>query len=285
MILKEENIKGEMKEKLKEVNNKYFDSIKPYRKNKNHNILDKMAVAVLKMFTKTPELRYSEKVTDEPCVFLSNHATRYAPTVMHVYFPGKKRIWALSSLFYVKTFSNHMMVYWFPNVRGPLRILCRIATLILSLIGPFVYRSMEAIPVYRMSMKLKDTYDKTVETLMEGKNVVIFPESREPSSDYKYVNNLQNGFFRFASTYYSKTGKRLLAYPVYCCKELNIISVGKPYEYNSDLNIKEQSLTVMKYVQESIEDLAKALPEHKAYPYNKEIKDIEYVNKKYKGIF
>jgi hypothetical protein len=274
-----------MKDKTQNSEQKYFDSVKPYGKHKNHNILDHFAVAILKAFTKAPEIIYSEKIKDEPVVFLSNHATRYGPTAMHVYFPGKHRIWVLSSLFYVKTFSNHMMVYWFPNVRGLIRILCRIFTLILAPIGPFFYKSMEAIPVYRMSLKLKDTYDKTVETLIEGKNVVIFPESRESSVEYKFVNNLQNGFFRFASTYYLKTGKRLLAYPVYCCKELNIISVGKPYEYDPDINMKEQSLTVMKYIQDSIEELAKSLPEHEAYPYNKEIKDIEYINKKYNGIF
>lgn len=264
---------------------KFYDPVRPFRKHRNHNILSRMSKAILKLFTKQPRIIYSEPIVDEPVLYLSNHATRYSPTMMYVYMPRNKRLWTLSSLLYTKTFSNHMMFYWYPNVRGIMRIIYRIMTSFLSLIGPYVYRSMESIPVYRMSTRLKETYEKSIETLLEGKDIAIFPESREVSTEYKYTNNFQNGFYRFAETYYVKTGKCILTYPVYCCRELNTVLVGKPYQYNPKINMKEQSLIVIKYIQDSIEELAKSLPPHKIEPYHNQIKDMEYLNNKYKGIF
>lgn len=262
----------------------YFDSIRPYRKHKSLHLLRRITEPILKRITKSPEYIYLEELPDEPIILVSNHATHYGTYVLNVHYYREKRIWALSTLFYVKTSSNHSMVYWFPNARGFKRILGRIITVILSIVMPYAYRSYEAIPVYKMSTRLRDTYNKSIETLNEGKDIIIFPESRAKSNEYRYTNQFQRGYSRFISEYYNKTGKKLKIYPVYCCSELNKVLIGKHYEYNPDINIKEQSILINKYLQDSIEEMGNSLPEHEITPYNREIKDPDYVSKKYKGI-
>ena len=274
-----------MKKLTKDNEVKYFDSIRPYRKRKNPQIIKRILDNLLKLRRKKPEITYLEPIPDEPVIFISNHAIRYGPFVMTAYLNRPRRIWALSTMFYVRSYSRHAMVYWYPNARGIKRLILRAWTSFLALIFPFVYRSYEAIPVYKMSLRLKETYEKTIETLQEGLDVVIFPESRDTSDKYKYTNQLQNGFARFIPQYYAKSQHKIKIYPVYCCKPLDKIIIGKPYEYNPDINIKQQSLIINDYIQDSIEELCNSLPEHKIEPYSIEVKDMEYVNKMYKGIY
>jgi 1-acyl-sn-glycerol-3-phosphate acyltransferase len=218
-------------------------------------------------------------------VLACNHAKRYAPMSLFFNINRKMRIWSLYSLFYVKTFSNHMMFDIYPNARGVKRIFFRIMTSVAAVIGPFVFRMIECIPVYRQSLRLKETFDKTIETLEEGKDVLIFPESRQPDPNYKYVNQLQKGFFRYAPDYYKKTGKRLKVFPIYCCAELKKIVVGAPYEYDPDKEFHLMNDEMLKHVQDTIESLALSLPPHRPVPYGENFKDIEYDKQKYKGIF
>ncbi|MDR0696078.1 MAG: hypothetical protein LBF68_00845 [Christensenellaceae bacterium] len=245
-----------------------FSSVKPYsRRVKKHPFI-KLLSSFFGLFVKDAEIIYSEPLPEnEGVIIVSNHAIDYGPKVFLLSYKRKARHWGDSALCYQKTVHDHSMLYFFPDAHGIGKFFAHIFSFILSFILPPIFRGLEVIPVYR-STKIVTTFEKTAETIAENKDVIIFPETEVKNPNYKYVNNLNNGFIRVANYCYRQTGRVVKFYPAYACKSLNKLLIGNPITIDPEVSEKSQLRDFKRKISDEIERLAMTLPEHPITPFN-----------------
>ena len=202
----------------------------------------------------------------EVAVYISNHCQANGPIVYQMYFTqrrglpvnGRPRIWATSELI------HHGEAYKFFKFvtvrRSKHKRLWKLISAILSPLAVYVFRGAEVIPVYRND-KIKITHQKSVDTLAEGRDVVVLPENPTRKNDFIHYFNI--GFVDVAKKAYEDLGIIVPFYPAYISPDLRRIKVGKPIYYDPTKDQYEERMRVIHYLEDAVTELGKSLPPHK----------------------
>lgn len=258
---------------------RYYSTLKPYAKRKKRRPLLKAALRVFKKFYKKTAVVLSEPLPDdEPIVILCNHARDYAPLAFLTAYRRKNRMWSTGNLCHAKKVPNHIMYCFFPNAKGVGAFFLRIFSFLAAPVFPALFSALEVIPSYQ-NINALVTFSKTVETLKEGMDVIIFPETEVSHPAYKYTNKINGGFLRVARKYYLETGKNLRFYPAYAAKSLGILYIGKPITLQQNSPQKPQFHEFKIKVMDEIEHLGNSLPPHKITPFAEAAQNIEKLKK------
>lgn len=250
---------------------KYYSTNKKYKKIKIYPLTYHLIKACAKPFIKKSETIFEVPIDrNEPVVFVSNHAMQYGPINMLYSFPYQNyRPWTTFKLCFFKYVPKHIMTDMLSQTKGIVRVLSKIVAFLLTPAIVYFFRAIESVPVYT-APQILTTFKKSIETLKEGKDLFIFPESPMVDETCHYCQKFHTGFTAFVDEYYRETGRKLKFYPMYVCQEHHKIMVGKPVEYNPDSNMlkKEQMRYMAEELHQRIEDLAAKLPPHKMIVYN-----------------
>lgn len=240
---------------------RYYSPLKEYSKYKRPKLFYRFVNIFIRKVIGRSDVVWLFEKSDEPSVYVCNHTRTYAPLAMELNFGVKTRPWVNA---YMLTYRNCVKLLYH-KIAFDLkpRFLIKTLAYILSPLIALYFRSLEPIPVYH-DKRLKTTFLKTSQTLEEGIDIIIYPEKNIVSPN-KFVNDMQTGFVNLARHYYDSTGRLVNFYPVYCCKDLKKILVGKPIQYDPEINIKEQREIIGNYLTDAINDLGASLPEHKVY--------------------
>jgi 1-acyl-sn-glycerol-3-phosphate acyltransferase len=240
---------------------KYYHPLKDSTRYKRHKLFFKLINLFLRVGIGKAEIEWRTEIPSEPVVFVSNHTRTYAPLTMEFNFPRNFRHWAIADMLTHKGGMKHFYGKLARNIRP--RCIVKIILFCLMPLLNLYFKSLDPIPVYH-DINVKETFKKSVETLNEGMDLVIYPEKFDGKL-FKYISEFQTGYVYLAEHYYSKTGKLLKFYPVYSCKDLKKIIIGDPIEYRADMPLKVQREEITSYLMQSIEALGDSLPEHKIY--------------------
>ncbi|MDR1939216.1 MAG: hypothetical protein LBQ40_00265 [Clostridiales bacterium] len=257
---------------------KYFSSTKEYSKYKKRHIPFKALLFLARPFCKPRELIFEAPLPKEPLIFMANHATDYGPTSILFGLDRKFRIWSSANMLFLKTAPSQIMKTIFPNVRGPLWGVARVFSYPMAVAMRSVFVAAETIPVYR-DMRVKMTYQKTLETLKEGLDVVIFPDSLIPDPENPYMDVMQRGAFKTLTICRNALGTPPKVVPVYCCKPLKTLVFGSPLQYDASLPPKDAEEKLLKQVGQAIKRLAESLPPHEIVHYSEMPKDVSRIKK------
>lgn len=145
------------------------------------------------------------------------------------------------------------------------RWLFRLLSYLIAPLAAFIFRYADTIPVYR-DFRIATTFRRSVHTLMEGKALVIFPESRE---EYNTIINLfQRHFVDLGRMVGRKEKKPLVFVPFYIAPDLRQVVFGEKVVFSQENPIIEERERVCTLLQERITSLALTLPDHRVVPYN-----------------
>jgi len=245
---------------------RYYSCHKPYTTRKRLHLLYRLSFFIAKLFTKKSEIRFKEPLPEgEGVLLLSNHARDYGGLGFAFNYKRKFRAWINAGLLFVKRFPDTLEKDTFPNAKGFKRKLLRLLAYIIAPPVTAFFRAPEGIPTY-FDMKVRVSFEKTVETLRSGIDVLIFPESEFVREDKKYINRIKLGFLYSLDAYYKETGKLPKIYPVYCCKDLHIISIGNPIEYDPEAQVRANKEDFGIRLENAVEGLALELPPHRVTP-------------------
>ncbi|MDL2289666.1 hypothetical protein LJB83_02765, partial [Clostridia bacterium OttesenSCG-928-F22] len=221
---------------------RYYSTNKPYAKHKKKRWGTKLLVKVVSFFAPTHTIHYKQKPADgEPVVYACNHDRAYGPLFVVLTFKQRFRPWVIDEVCHIKSAAKFARAdFWQPkNIIG--KIGSYLASMILKIPLPLIMRGLEAIPVF-YDNRVTQTFTKSIQTLKEGIDIVIFPEERIPFSEIN--EEFQEGFVSIAKIYYDQTGKRLNFYPTYICKHNRTIQVGAPVEFNPDVPFREHQTQI-----------------------------------------
>lgn len=94
-------------------------------------------------------------------------------------------------------------------------------------------RSIGGIPVYHTPDGLHETLRQTLDLLMQGKFVLIFPEDPDLPLDPQFkMRPFKKGFARLGELYYKQTHQVLPFHPLAVHAETRTVRAGKPIRYN-----------------------------------------------------
>ena len=211
---------------------KYFSTRKPYSKRKKTHPFYRFARKTMSIFYPRHQVNYKTAPDSvEVAMFIGNHARAYGPLTMVMCFDRSFRPWVINDILYFKSFPKFARWDFFPARTK----LGKVGSWLLSYLGAplsvAVMTGAEAIPVYYDS-RVRSTFTKTLQTLKEGKNVVVFADNRVPFS--KYNQNFSSGFVHTARLYYKETGIKLKFYPFYICQARHTINIGTPIIFDPE---------------------------------------------------
>ena len=206
-----------------------------------------------------------DNIKDDPVIIVSNHARTNGPLVAELQFPLKRLTWCTGNVLTKKEFIEHAKTDFWGKKPKYIKWLFNIFAHIIAPIGSSVFNSADIIGVYK-DARLRNTFKQTVNALIEGYNIIIFPECEEEYNNI--VNQFQDKYIDVAVLYYRKTGKCLEFVPMYNAVKLKKVILGKGIKYDPNIPIEEQRKIINDYLTEKITNLAVELPKHKVVNYS-----------------
>ena len=201
-------------------------------------LVTKIVVGILRPFNRHTmvNLDHIKQDSENPIVFLGNHAEIYGPIASALCFPVPVRFWVISHMMgrscdvraylYENTFSKKTFLPVFVR-----RLLARI----MGWLSVNVMCGLNSIPVYRDSpMKLRMTLRKSVEALENGDNLMIFPEHPEGKYVKGSVSELSPGFLMLAEAWWKQSGRKLRIMPVYANRTKRTFTFGEEIRYEPE---------------------------------------------------
>jgi hypothetical protein len=142
---------------------------------------------VMRKFIKPTEFIYLGEKIDEPTIILSNHVGTSAPLAWELYSNQPFRFWGASEMNsgLISLYKYQTRVFYHEKKHWNLH-LARLFCLIASPLTNMFYKGINLISTYR-DIKFKKTISESIQTLEDGKSVIIFPEI----SDKGYLDVLE----------------------------------------------------------------------------------------------
>lgn len=249
---------------------------KPTKQNLHKNLIDKKEVRFgvkIINFVVRPFLHL--KVSGEenmdndnfPSIFVCNHGIIYGPIAAVIYLPTYFRPWIDRKMVDRDMAAKEMcgrFIYRIPFLSDKAKM-----KLARKLAYPVTWalNSFNPIPVERNNLRnVMSTFDDTVKVLIEGDNVLIFPEKprkvrrgeKDTVEHFKdSVGTLFTGFANIGKLYYNSTGKQLRFYPIYANRKGHTFKIGVPVIYDPENDPREEKQRITNKLHERMMDLSK----------------------------
>lgn len=171
--------------------------------------------------------------TSKPAVFTCNHGRTAGPCSAVVHLPVRFRPWINACMLDVdeatdtikKTFRNR---FNFIPLKLKNRIIPHAAKGICHLLNSF-----GPIPVYKgMPKESAGTIELSVDALMRGENLLIFPEKPKDHYDPESYKVFNTGFAALGKALYDRAGQCLDFYPIWSDFKTHTFRIGKPVTYD-----------------------------------------------------
>ena len=233
-------------------------------KKKRKSIIFLLICSIIRAIYKRPEFTGTENLPNEPCVIVGNHTQMNGPIIGELYFPGRHRTWCAGEMMHLREVPAYAYTdFWSFKPRW-CRPFFRLLSYIIAPLSVIIFNNAATVPVYHDS-RLISTYRRSIECLVGGESMIIFPEKNERRNNVIYA--FQDKFIDLARFYYKKTGKALSFVPVYIAPEIGRTLIGRPTVFDPSRPIAAERERICAYLMDSITELAVSLPEHTVVPY------------------
>ena len=201
------------------------------------------------------EIVGDENLAEGPAVFVANHLGAVGPIAVIASLPVRVYPWVISDMLdrdLAAAYLNQDFVEPQLHLTPPLG---RWVANGISKISVRLLSSAGCVPVWQ-GEKLYETFEQSVDLLVEGKSLLIFPEdpSKEINPQYK-MTPFKKGFARLGEIYYERTGQALQFYPLAVHLDSYQVKVGRPIAYNSKNPAANERLRIKHVLEASIREM------------------------------
>ena len=161
------------------------------------------------------------------------------PLDVGAYFPMNIHIWVYHVFFTVRKFYQQLISYTFTKRYGWLFPLALVLALPCALLGAPLMRGIRAIPVYRGDRDIVKTARISVDILLSGDSIAVFPVV-DYSSTAEDPSEFYTGFISIAKKVYRNSGKRVHFIPIHNQMDTHTLTIGKGVEYDPDRPHKDE---------------------------------------------
>ena len=189
-------------------------------------------------------------------VYVCRHRNAIGPLACLAVLPMGARPWAFAPFMDPDICREHLANYTFPVTW---KINPSVSRFLAKVFGPMFAHlvcSTGAIPVYRNSLKVRETYQKSVKALEDGDQLLIFPDINytEHAGD---TGSLYEGFLLLEQLWSRKTGEHIRFVPVNVSVANKTLTVGKGISFPGEKPYREEKDLVVKQIEEAMDDMAR----------------------------
>lgn len=206
-----------------------------------------------------------ENLPEEPCLIVGNHTQMNGPIVGEMYFPGNRAIWCAGQMMHLKDVPAYAYQDFWSAKPKYIRWFYKLLSYIIAPLSVCIFNNAHTIPVYR-DARIISTFRKTVASLEDGANVIVFPECAKPHN--QIINQFQDKFIDIARLYHKHTGKALPFVPMYIAPTLKKAYLGDPVFFHPELPMDQERQRIRDTLMDSITQIATQLPRHTVVPYS-----------------
>ncbi len=164
---------------------------------------------------------------NEPVVFVCNHYEIFGPFAIVLSLPLRYRLWINSIVVEPLQNIDNMIIgtqhiFPFLSEAAARKLLNLVAPAMERVIGRF-----RSIAVYRNHLgKQKHSIEKSVDAMLEGDNIVLFPETAIPAYSHGSVTEFFRSFALIGEYYRRKAGSSAAFCPIYVDKKNRSLRFG-----------------------------------------------------------
>lgn len=162
-----------------------------------------------------------------PAVYLIHHQNLAGPVRAMALLPGEVRLWVLSPFCQRKSCFEQYYHYTFTKRFGWFRGAAWPLARVLSLLMPAFLRQFQVIPVWRGSLKIRDTLRQSGSALLRGESLLLCPD-QDYTNGTPEVGALYDGFLHLERPYFKATGRHLAFVPLFCSQTRKELIAGAP---------------------------------------------------------
>ena len=180
----------------------------------------------------------------EPAVYVCRHSDNDGPIITMVNLPLPLHPWSYHVWCDIKECYKQCVDYTFTVRYGWSEKKAKFVAWLIS--WPFVtlIRSAGSIPVYRNSLKVRDTFKDSVEALKRGESLLIFPDIEYDSKEGN-TGALYEGFLMLERLYFRETGKHVAFVPVRINKRGRKLELDDVISFRDDVSFKDDKERVL----------------------------------------
>jgi len=190
----------------------------------------------------------------EPAVYVCRHSDNKGPVVSMVNLPLPVHPWAYHVWCDPEACYKQCVEYTFTVRYGWSERKAKRAARLVS--KPFValVRSAGGIPVYRNSLRVRETFRESVEALKRGESLLIFPDVDYTSQEGD-AGALYDGFLMLERLYYKETGTHLPFVPLHISEHEKKLLLGKTIAFRDGVSFKEDKDRVIQALHDALNDM------------------------------
>ena len=231
---------------------------------------------MVRWFSPKFKIEGAENLPEEATIIVGNHSQLYGPIACEIYPPRDRYTWCAGEMMHWKEVAAYAFTdFWSQKPRWT-HPWYRLLSHLIEPIAVCLFNNAQTIAVYH-DARLIDTIRQTIDRLVEGNDIVIFPEKDAQGNHILYA--FQDKFVDVARFYYRKTHKALSFVPLYIAPKLSTMYYGKPITFDPSAPIDEERVRIINYLREEITRTAESLPLHTVVPYRNIPKKLYHKNK------
>ncbi len=191
---------------------------------------------------------------NEPLILVSNHLGSFGPVSVMSSIPFKVHPWVTHEITDITKCGSYLKKDF---VDPELRLngsLGRSLTWLLARACVSVMRTVEAIPVYKRSKRIRKTIQKTLRFLEGGKSILIFPENADQRIS-GHLCKFDAGFVSLAKYFYRRTKKVISFLPIAVNEKVKSIRLGKPIPFNSQASFRKEKRRLVSELENTINSM------------------------------
>lgn len=191
---------------------------------------------------------------EQPIVLVARHSNLKGPFRILVWTNRFVRTWVLSEFVDREDTYNHYVNYTFTQRFGMPKGLAKFLARPASRFVGKLTSSLGAIPVYRKSRKIIETFRQSVESLSQRHPILIFPDVNY-STDDGPVQALYEGFLTIEKLYYQKYKEHVSFIPVYADPDAREIRFAESIRFTDGSDFRATRGEIANQIQHSLNNL------------------------------
>ena len=165
------------------------------------------------------------------------------------------RPWAFAPFMDSAACREHLSTYTFPVAWKMNPALSRVLGAVLGPLFAKLVCSTGAVPVYRNSLKVRETYQQSLKALEAGDSLLIFPDVNYAEESGE-TGALYEGFLLLEQLWNRKTGGHIQFVPINVSVANRSVTVGRSISFSGAQPYRDEKDIVVRRIEETMNEMA-----------------------------
>ena len=202
--------------------------------------------------------RYRQKgaMPEGAVVYVCRHRYAIGPVSSLCCLPVGIRPWVLSTFFDVDECKKHCVDYTFSVSWGLPKWLSKAMASVICPAFTALVHSAASIPVYRNSLKVRETFSQSLTALDGGDSLLIFPDV-DYTAETGDTGRLYDGFLLLEQMWFRKTHEHVRFVPLHIGTHRCEMVISEPISFSGDKPFKAEMQEIAAQLESIFDEMAR----------------------------